>query len=622
MYNIKKIIIFLVVTVFFFPSCDSYLEINEEEALTFEKIWQKRSTIERYLSTVWGYIPDYVDTHQTYPFYGSSDEAAIAYVNRGFVQINKGLWNPSDVPNDRWKVYYRGIREANIFLKYAPTVDLEAVDIAPATMKQWMAEARFLRAFIYFELCKIYGPVILVEDELIDYTKPNVELYRSRNTWKECVDYIVMELEACANEFKLEHDVTVDYGRPTKGCCYAIISALKLYDARPLFNGNILYKDIKNQDGTLLFPGIETEIEQKWRDAADAAKRVIDLNIYELYKEYDGGKINPYKSIQNLYVNNWNKEIIFGRFYKGQNRIKEIINPRVSGGSGAWGALGPTQEQVDAYAMANGYYPITGYQTDGSPIVDSRSGYPSNEFAQSYFEHPLDAYGEERRTPRMYIDREPRFYASVLWSGCRHPFKAYDVTLNYAYGGNCGPGNSENYPPSGYSVRKYINPDMDTKNGKWGTQTFPYFRYAEVLLNYIEALNEYDPGNTDIITYLNEIRERAGVPKIESIYPEAVGNKDLMRELIRKERRVELAFERRRYFDTRTWMISHETDKGDKWGMNASSSAPSALADQTPSGFWKRTVFQTRVFKDAYYLYPISQDEINRNPLIVQNYGW
>jgi hypothetical protein len=171
-------------------------------------------------------------------------------------------------------------------------------------------------------------------------------------------------------------------------------------------------------------------------------------------------------------------------------------------------------------------------------------------------------------------------------------------------------------------LRKWTDPALNTSGGQWGNFTWPVFRYAEILLNYVEALNEYDPAHADIVKYLNQIRERAGVPNIEEVYPEAIGNQSAMRELIRKERRVELSFENKRFFDTRTWMIAEQVDGGPMWGMNTTSSAPSPNASTTPDTFWERTVFETRVFEPKHYLYPFHQRELDRNEMITQNYEW
>ena len=134
------------------------------------------------------------------------------------------------------------------------------------------------------------------------------------------------------------------------------------------------------------------------------------------------------------------------------------------------------------------------------------------------------------------------------------------------------------------------------------------FRYAEVLLNYAEALNECDPGNAEIRTYLNQVRERAGLPGVASGL-----SQNQMRQAIRHERRVELCGEHLRYYDTRRWLIAEQVEAGPFYGMNV---------DGDGNSFFNRVVFETRVFRKEFYLFPIPQSEINKDKNIVQNPGW
>lgn len=608
--NLWTIILFLATSL---VSCESYLDKEEDLPMSFPKIWEKRATIEQALSNVWGYMTSPDEMVDGHPFIGASDEGSATY-NRGYRLMNFGTWNPSNVPYQKWAQYYRGIREATIFMQNAP--DAPAEDLEDIERQQWPVEARFARAYYYYQLVQLYGPVMILGDDLMDFNLSISDLQRPRNSMDECVEYIISELRECEKLLPVEQTPQY-YGKPTKGACKAIISELSLFYARPLFNGNSLYANIQNEDGKELFPGISNVNVDRWRDAAAAAKEIIDMNEYELYTVETNGEIDPLKSYQGVFLELWNNELIWGR-YKGGYYARVHTTPRIAGGV-AYGGVGPTQQQVDAYAMNNGVYPITGYESDGTPVVDPNSGY--NEEGFSNFEHPLDK-GGVKRTYNMYLNREPRFYATVLWSGSKLPYTGSNATVNFGFNGNSGGGISHDYPKPGYMLRKWTDPALNTSGGQWGNFTWPIFRYAEILLNYVEALNEYDPAHADIVKYLNQIRERAGVPNIEEVYPEAIGNQSAMRELIRKERRVELSFENKRFFDTRTWMIAEQVDGGPMWGMNTTSSAPSPNASTTPDTFWERTVFETRVFEPKHYLYPFHQRELDRNEMITQNYEW
>lgn len=612
MKTLKKIAILFCATCML-SACDSYLDKQEDEAMTFDKIWMKRATTEKYLNNVWGFMPRSDDWEDGIAWIGASDEASLIFA-RDFRKINFGTWSPADVPysSKLWPQFYQGIREATVFIQNVDRVTAE--DVLPDEKEQWKAEARFARAYYYFLLLRTYGPVILLDEELVDFNQSTENLYRQRNTYEECATYIEKELLECVKVLPLEQE-TVFYGKPTQGACLALIGRLKLYNARPLFNGNKLYANVLNAEGKPIFP--TSYDANKWKEAADANKKVIDLKLYSLYKDPSG---DPAKSYQGVFIANWNEELIFARYMTGYD-LRVLLTPSVVGGT-AYGGIGPTQQQVDAYAMANGKYPIKGYASDGSPVIDATSGYTEDGFSD--FAHPIDQVkgaSKKKNTFNMYVNREPRFYVSVLWSGADWVYTAGNKEPVFAFNGNSGPGPRHDYPKSGYMCRKFIDPAQNSNGGQWGTLTLPEIRLAEVYLNYVEALNECEPANPDVLIYLNKVRERAGVPDIEVVYPEAKNNQTLMRELIRKERRVELSFESIRYFDTRTWMIAEQTDGGVMVGMNIMAPVTDG-PNKTPAAFWKRTELEVRVFEPKHYLFPMHQKEMERNKKLTQNYGW
>lgn len=612
-------------------SCEDFLDRQEDEKLTFDKIWESRNTTKQYWLNAMSFLPNYNGGYigDSEPYLGASDECTIAY-NRAYRYINFGSWNASSIPYYKFDYYYKGIRECNIFMQ---NVD-RCTDplITQAELDKWKVQARFARAYYYFLLMRDYGPVFLLGDELLDFTATTESLYRPRNTWDECVNYVVSEMEACAADPAMVKQTELDtneYGFATKGTCYAVISRLKLYSARPLFNGNKLYASVKNPttdafpelSGQNLFP--QTFDANKWLEAAQAAHKVFDDGSYELYRAGNGNPYEDYAGITNV---NWNSEIIYARY---NNRFYWGVGTAPTGVAGtAYGAIGPTQQQVDAYAMNNGRYPITGYTSSGDPIIDENSAYPENEFTKGVWTYPAAGWSKfgnfDISAPLMYKDREPRFYVSVFFGGNYWLHDGNATLISFAQGGN---GNkSHDYPKSGYIVNRFYNHMLNSANGNWGSITFPEFRLGEVYLNFIEAVLECKKNGVNLPSgYEDEamdkwadLRDRAGMDPITDSYPEA--SVEELIELCRKERRVELAFERSRYFDTRTWMIAEETDGGPMYGMDTT--FPTSNQTQTPDGFWKRTAFETRVFKSNHYLHPFAQRELDRNKLLTQNYGW
>ena len=214
-------------------------------------------------------------------------------------------------------------------------------------------------------------------------------------------------------------------------------------------------------------------------------------------------------------------------------------------------------------------------------------------------------------TRNMFVNREPRFYVNICFNGA-YWIGDQKTRIQLYYTGGSGKKGTWDYPRSGYIAIKNVSPSSNPLNNNYIKRPFLMMRYAEMLLNYVEALNEYDPGNPDIEKYLNLIRERGGLGPVQSGL-----SQELMREQIRLERRIELCFEQLRYFDTRRWLIAEQTDGGPFYGMNVD--AGNSFTDEA---FYEKTVFETRVFRPEFYLFPIPQSEINRDPQIVQNPGW
>lgn len=617
-----------------FTSCEDFLDRQEDEKLTFEKVWENRNTTKQYWLNAMSFLPNfnggYIGDNE--PYLGASDECTIAY-DRQYRYINFGSWNASTVPYYRMDKYYKGIRECNILMQNVHKCSDPLATQRDLDLYYW--QARFARAYYYFLMMCDYGPIFLLGDELLDFSASTESLYRPRNTWEQCVDYVVSEMTECANSDAIQSSYEeLEYGLATKGTCQAVISRLLLYSARDLFNGNTLYRNVKNPttsefpdlSGAELFP--QQYDANKWLKAAEAAKVLLDNPQYELYRAGNGNPYEDYVGITNV---NWNSELIWTDRYN--NRFSWGVGTVPTGVAGtAYGAVGPTQQQVDAYAMNNGRYPIIGYDADGNPIADSQSGYDvATEMQLSVWNYPATGWSKfgnfDIEAPNMYKNREPRFYVTVFFSGNYWLHNQQSTMISFAKGAN---GNkSHDYPKSGYLVNRFYDHRLNSASGNWGNITFPVFRLGEMYLNFIESVLECKkrgitlPGGYEQLAMDKwaDLRDRAGLVPITEVYPNAT-TEELI-ELCRKERRVELAFERHRYYDTRTWMIAKETDGGPMYGMNAE--CPLGKDDATnvtPVDFWKRTVFETRVFKDNHYLYPFSQRELDRNKMLTQNYGW
>ncbi|WP_270087299.1 RagB/SusD family nutrient uptake outer membrane protein [Sphingobacterium sp. SYP-B4668] len=600
-------------TLILMGSCDKYLEVELQNQMTLEEVFNKRQTTESYLAQVYGYLPSENDMiggeGGMVPL---SDEALFSWLAWvPWININNGSWNPTTGDYHIWAHNYKGIRQATIFMN---NVD-KNVEISQQSKDIMKAEARFLRAYFYYCLLRRYGPVFIGGDTEVDPLLRSDDV--DRHPLQVNVDFIVSEFDKTIQILPAQITDQAWYGRITKGAAMAAKSELLLYMARPLFNGTKLYVGFKNKNGEFLFP--QTADANKWELAAKAAKDIIDLNQYALY--VDNTESDPFrkaiKSYMGVFFSKWNSEIIWGRWVTdGYGYNVRAAPPRVV--KEGYGGYSPSLKLVDTYPMsASGRYPITGYKANGEPIIDDKSGYAETGFTEN-FVHPLDNFAAIK-AHNSYVGRDARFYASILangmnWINTLHGQKLVTFhtggTSSYTGTGDC--------VKSGYLWRRMSDPTNDIEQGQWGQFSWPYYRLAEIYLNYAEACNEKtDRNEAEALKFVNLVRQRSGLSKLETAYPEVLGNKDLLRELLRKERMVELAFEGNRYHDLRTWMTAEKELNEPFYTRN--------LASTTYEGSWTRTTgiyTQGRVFQPKHYFFPLNQDQLSEMQNITQNYGW
>ncbi|MEX6688604.1 RagB/SusD family nutrient uptake outer membrane protein [Danxiaibacter flavus] len=599
----KRIIYTVLVVSLACISCKKYLSQVPEEKISLESTFQSWETANKFLSNIYSRVPDEYGqrdaggNQNAGVWTCASDEAELSWADRVANNLNNGSWDASTgLVSDYWTNYYQAIRAAGIFLENADKIN----GISPEQISMHKAEARALRAIFYFYLMRIYGPVILLGEKPVPV---DANLQIPRNTYDECTAYVVEELEKAAQDLPITYASTEqDGGRITKGVCYAIRAQALMYAASPLFNGNADYAALQNKDGKQLIS--QTNDGSKWKIAADAYLAFINQfvpSVYDLNVELRNGVIDPYMSCKNAIIKDWNKEAIFIRVDCSIAPWQYALTPFHSGAPGdrdskGGTAIDATQNMVDAFFTAN-----------GRSIDDPLSGYQSTGY--SNFQAPMDT--RSRSTYNSWANREPRFYVNITYNGSLWlNTQNGEIITELFYNGNSGRSKTSNdYSKTGYVVRKAMG------FGKWdnNNRTLILMRLAEVYLSYAECLNESDPGNADILKYLNLIRVRAGVPEYGSASLPAPENQAEMRLAIRKERRVELAFENHRYFDVRRWKTAEQTQGGPMYGLTIGSDLPD---------FLKVTVFETRVFNKQHYLFPIPSGDINNDKQLVQNTGW
>lgn len=669
----KKNLIIITIAALALGACN-YLDKQPDDMKTDEKVWTSKNEVYKYLTNCYAALP-LDNLHQSDPWLGCADECDIIWYVYPTYSVNLGSWEPGSDFYVKWGTYYKAIRATFVFENNIGRCD----ELSDDLKTRYVGEVKFLRGYYYFLLLRQYGPVVLLTEQMSNSTDFGAI---PRTPFDECIDYVCQMMDEAEEMLPLSWvSEPSNYGRANKITCRAVKAQALLLAASEQWNGNPMYADFKNGDGTPLASTVYDE--SKWRKAADAAKAVIDiaeanesvLGLYTAGQDVEAADYNPYKPYYDLFNNGWNKEIIWGTIdagrpdwnYNGQPRYSWMIhcNPVNNRASAGMGGVGPTLRLVDAFYMENGY-----------GIEDSASGYVEDGFADSDGPHitvseaqqqtetgrvkliedfkSLDAWGHMKGDRNMFVGREARFYASInyqhrvnltttsdkagrnLWSSSKNA-DGYG-RLECYFGGTANSAtNLYSYSTTGFYPQKRMVPcSWDVDNTLNGNYISLYIRYAEILLDYIEALNEVDPGNSDIRKYWNQIHARAGIPSIGYTHPEILGDKEKQREYIIRERQIELNLEGDRYFTTRRRLLSGEPDAGGavdprKWGDGGRvwglTTFGDYKGDPTTNGFespefYVRRAIETRVWKDAYYLFPIPQTEIEKSPALVQNPGW
>ncbi|MDT8432716.1 MAG: RagB/SusD family nutrient uptake outer membrane protein [Bacteroidales bacterium] len=482
----------------------------------------------------------------------ATDEAEHVWDLSNVQRFNNGSWSAINPLDDVWADMYAGIRAVNLFLEETEGQEFieeqynEDYSEMMEQFRMYPYEARFLRAFFYFELIKRYKDVPLITGVLT----PEAAQQVVQSSFNDVVAFIVSECDSAAAVLPADYGTfssAQETGRATKGAALALKSRVLLYAASPLHNTS-------------------NELS-RWEAAAVAAKEIIDSAWYDLEASYS-----------NVVNNHTSTELILGR-REGETNGFERRNFPVGFEGGNTGTC-PTQNLVNAYEMVE----------TGLPIGDPSSGFD---------------------TIFPYSGRDPRLEQTVLLNNSIWKGKVVESFV----GGANGPPRA-NATKTGYYLKKYVieSVSLEPTNTTRRQHTWVLFRYAEVLLNYAEAMNEaYGPEDAaglgmTALQAVNQVRIRAGMPE----FPVGM-SQSAFAEKLRNERRVELAFEDHRFWDVRRWMIG-----------DATTEIHGVRITQNPYGGFAYQQFrlEERVFEDRMNLYPIPQSEIYKNPALEQNTGW
>lgn len=618
----------LIALLCFVSSCD-YLGVSDQLAgglQNTEQVFDNVSYTKRWYANVFAGIPDYSGINSVNvgafknPWTGMCDELVVGYGNSS--KYNNSDRNAANMGFHRYGDCYKYIRQANIFLQKAHpimTTGTQGDQLLEDELTQMKANVRFMRAFYHYLLFEQYGPIILVKDKIYNATEDQDV---PRNTVDEVIEYIDSELTAVASELTQEPIFEdKDYRAwPTKGVALAVRAKLWLYAASPLLNGG--YREalsVTNPDGTRLFPDYDAG---KWEKALAACKDFIDYaeaGRYELYKEYkddNGAVIDPDKSVYNLFQK-YTHEVIWATAnndWGGMNgdAFDRRIAPRCE--KNGLGSTGVTQELVDAFYMKDGF-PVSATAYLPQSTLYQEEGYGTYKDQNDNFSKKYTNVTVSNR----YLNREPRFYNTVFFNGRQWPVSCNQVL--FYNGGNSGVQEGQ-ATLTGYMLFKCFNRSVSLTNPGVASQFRPsiIFRLADFYLMYAEAANEVNPNDARVLKYLNLVRERAGLPDIETLNPAIRGNQELQRAAIQRERQIELATEGQRYFDVRRWMIA---DKNGEGRQNGYVHGMNVRGESNDKEDFNRIVEASQiVFNRKMYLYPMPDSEMRKTKNLVQNPGW
>lgn len=628
MKNIYIRTIFLFLGLLLSSSCSDYLDKESDTELTLDGVFESKTKTENWLAGCYSRIPD--------PTWGYT--RSLGWEILGDDMTPSERWRQYDwqvIPfilgdwsvGSQWSPGYwnslpQRIRECNLLIKNIkplPTQNLNEDEV-----RLMIAECRFLKAYYYSLLLNTYGPIPFSPDEITPVNYNLSDLQVGQTPYDEIVTWIDKELREVETILPTSYSDGRKFGRATSIMCKAVRARMLLFAASPLVNGNSDYAGHATKDGKVLFN--QSYDANKWRIAAEASKDLIlsaEAAGHKLYTEMNSaGKIDPFLSCQNLHLleaSKGNTEVLFARVNVESGEYDRHTAP---GGAGGAGGYGVTQSLVDAFFTANGL-----------PITDANSGYIEGGYSvnDGYWTNGVTKFNEVKSpglvtmagTYNMYCNREPRFYLAVNFNNAWYTDgdnagKDKGRKLEF-FNGAKDNNNTHDAPQNGYLARKRTDPTRNPTIGYFAPRHGILYRLGEAYLNYAEALNETDPGNPEILIYLNRIRERAGVrtytiggTDAQNIHVD--NDQESLRKIIRMERRVELCTEGIRYDDLRRWKLAETVLNGPFYGMN--------FNGKTAADFYKRTAYQTRVYRKSFYWFPIYLAEIEKNPNLIQAPYW
>lgn len=621
--------------------CKEYLDVTPDNVATIDYAFRNRNEAENYLFTCYSTLqatasttsdPGFTTSGEIY-FPATLTEATLGSrdAEMGFHLIS-GTQTTDHPALNYWdgeqlgQPLYKAIRRCNIFLE---NVD-KPRDLPLSEKKRWIAEVKFLKAYYHYYLLRMYGPVPLVRVNL-PITAGTGEVRIKREPVDSVFNYVVQLLDEATPDLPTTiQDPARSLGRITQLIALSVKAEVLTTQASPFFNGNPDYAGFKNKDGQLLFPA--TYEAKKWDSARVACRTAVEaceavgMKLYNFIAPGNlptlPAQLKTVMDIRHSITENWelNPEMIWA------------LNPTFSFQGMCMPRL--TSEMVQNMGGAPGNFAVPMVMAE---LFYTKNGVPMNEdrnydYRGRYNLETVDAADKyylraNYQTVKMHIGREPRFYADLAFDGANYfgngRTNPEDMLYVSARGSNstAGPKDNIRVNVSGYWPVKLVN-----YTSVFGTEVattgfrVPLIRLSGLYLLYAETLNEVNGPTAEALSYIDLVRARAGLKGVQeswSTYSSAPGKpstKDGLREIIQRERRIELCFEGRIGWDLRRWKIMQQVMSSPIQGWS--------IQDTEPAGYYRPRTLVVPVFGLKDYLWPIKYDDLIVNPNLVQNPYW
>ena len=640
---------FVVFMMILFSACEKdFLNVVPDNIATIDLAFNNRATAERFLSTCYTYIPEHAHVEQNFSLLAGDEiwyyaENDFYMNNETSFRLAKGMQNGTSPYLNYWEggrgaphSLYVALRDCNIFLDNLVSVP----GLEEEERQRWLAEVKVLKAFYHFWLLRMYGPIPTIKTNI--YVGASAEEAQvPRESVDDVVEYIVGLLDEVIESDALPGIINYIYteqGRMTLPIAKALKAKILVLAASPIFNGNTDFNELVDANGNHLVS--QTYDPNKWilaRDALLEAITTAESNGHMLYQFTDQLPINgniDETIIQELshragITDPFNNEIVWAFEPAWTGDLQQWSQPRWTADHQALfnytkKSHAPTLNMVETFYTNNGVPIDEDISWDYANRYDVTETAENDQYHTYYIEN-------EYSTAKLHLFREPRFYSTIGFDGGK--WFSLETTnieelpyLNAKAGAPSGKNGFEIYSITGYFAKKLVHYEniISLQGSTIKGYSFPIIRMADLYLNYAEVLNETkDSPDAEVYEYIQRVRHRAGLDigsDLVSTWTQYSSNpnkpttKEGMRDIIRQERMIELALEGHRYWDIRRWKLAGDYFSRPIRGWN--------IYRSDVEGFYEIENIFYRNFLVKDYLWPISQNELLRNPNLVQNPGW